>query len=279
MDWAEAYRILGVTDSATEAEIKEQYIYKAQLLHPDKNQDKPEYIRKKAETELALINQAYAFLSNPGNNPYKIPPELSIEPIGIRFKDVIIGERKSTTIMIKNVGGPYTSIWIDNKPAPWLTVIGVKSIGNERLPLEVTLEGTGIGESGKEYFCNLIIKLENETSHTVDQATVKIEMFIKPGLPVSGKNTESKTFAGPVSQSKSNSRLGLGIGAFILNFIAFAALGAVAVYVIYNLLTIDQTVLIIGSIIYALITFGISFNHALSISSKDRPIKTRHKKQ
>ena len=70
MDWIEACQILGVPESATEAEIKEQYIYKAQLLHPDKNQDKPENIRKKAEAELVLVNQAYAIVSNPGNNPF-----------------------------------------------------------------------------------------------------------------------------------------------------------------------------------------------------------------
>ena len=80
MDWAEACRILGVSESATEEDIKEQYFYKAQLLHPDKNQDKPENVQKKAEAELALINQSYAFIKNPVNNPYNPPPQNSGKP-------------------------------------------------------------------------------------------------------------------------------------------------------------------------------------------------------
>jgi hypothetical protein len=86
MDWAEACRTLGVAESATAEEIKEQYLYKAQLLHPDKNQDKPENIRRKAEAELVLINQAFSFLSDPQNNPYRVPPKLAVEPAVIRFK-------------------------------------------------------------------------------------------------------------------------------------------------------------------------------------------------
>ena len=155
MDWAEACRILGVNESATESEIKAQYLYKAQLLHPDKNQDQTENIRHKAEAELSLVNQAFTFLSDSQHNPYKIPPKLAVEPAAIRFKDVNIGERKSTTLIIRNVGGPYTSVWMDNQPAPWLAVTGVKSITSERLPLEVTLESTGMGEPGKHYVCDL----------------------------------------------------------------------------------------------------------------------------
>jgi hypothetical protein len=274
MDWAEASRILGVPESATDTEIKEQYIYKAQLLHPDKNQDKPENIRKKAEAELALVNQAYNFLSNPDNNPYKIPPKLSIEPMGIRFKDVSIGERKTTTILIKNIGGPYTSIWIDNHPAPWLAIIGVKSIGSERLPMEVILEGTGTGEPGQDYSCNLMIKLENENSHTVDQAIVKIELLTSDRSPVSGNVNERKISAEPVAFSKQKNKLGLGIAAFLFNFLAFVAIGAVVVFVIYALMVINQTILIIGSSLYGLIAFGISFNHALTVSSKTGRNKT-----
>jgi hypothetical protein len=67
----------------------------------------------------------------------------------IRFKDVEIGQRKTTTFQINNVGGIYTNIWIDNQPAPWLSVIAAKSTGAEQLPLEVTIECNGVGEEGK----------------------------------------------------------------------------------------------------------------------------------
>lgn len=220
MDWAEACHILGVPESATDIEIKEQYIYKAQLLHPDKNQDKPENIRRKAEAELALVNQAYTFLSNPNNNPYKIPPKLAIEPMAIRFKDVKIGEKKSTTLIIRNVGGPYTSIWIDNQPAPWLAVTGVKSLASERLPLEVTLESTGIGEPGSQYACGLSIKLENEKTHAVDHLTVKIELYTQSDSVV--------TTPQPIRKDK----MGFSLGAFMFNLLAFAIVGIVSVYFI-----------------------------------------------
>jgi hypothetical protein len=284
MDWAEACRILGVPESATDAEIKEQYIYKAQLLHPDKNQDKPENIRQKAEAELALVNQAYAFLSNVNNNPYKIPPKLAVEPMGIRFKDVKIGEKKSTTLIIRNTGGPYTSIWIDNQPAPWLAVTGVKSLTGERLPLEVTLESTGFGEPGSQYSCILSIKLENEKTHSIDQVAIKIELYIhsdaaKVVTPQDDQTSGIKSGAGdlqskPVSQPESKKKRGFSIGTFLFNLLAFAVIGVVLVYFIriffYTFLEFYEMALIIGLIIYSVIAFGLSFNQGFNVSSKPK---------
>jgi hypothetical protein len=278
MDWTEACRILGVSESATEAEIKEQYIYKAQLLHPDKNQDKPENIRKKAEIELALVNQAYTYLINPNNNPYKFPPKLSVEPLRIRFKNVNIGERKTTVITVKNVGGPYTSIWIDNQPAPWLAVTGVKSIGAERLPLEVVIEATGTGQPGNEYASDLVIKLENENSHALDQAAVKVELFTAGRPGASSTEKESRVSPEPETQVKSKNRLGLGIGAFLLDILAFSAIGTVVGFIVYMMFSIDQMILIGALILYALIAFGISFNHALSVGSKTNRNKIKNQK-
>ena len=276
MDWAEACRVLGVPESATEAEIREQYIYKAQLLHPDKNQDKPENIRQKAEAELAIINQAYTFLNNPLNNPYKIPPKLAVEPVRVRFKDVNLGEHKTTTLIIKNIGGPYTSIWIDNHPAPWLTVTGVNSTTGERLPLEVVLEGTGIGEPGRQYVCDLTIKLENENTHTIDQAVVKIELYIKSISPA--------PFAGPEvikPATKSNTvhhdnapqpvlrkKVGFSVRAFLVNLLAFAVIGIVLFYLVRIFLKIDELIFIIALIIYSAIAFGVSFNQGFTVGSK-----------
>jgi hypothetical protein len=273
MDWAEACRVLGVPESATEAEIKEQYIYKAQLLHPDKNQDKPENIRQKAEAELALVNQAYSFLSNPLNNPYKIPPKLAVEPVKIRFKDVNVGEHKTTTLIIRNIGGPYTSIWIDNHPAPWLTVIGVNSITRERLPLEVVLEGVGIGEPGRQYVCDLSIKLENESTHTVDQATVKIELYIKSKsqAPISGTEV---IHPDPPPQPVLRKKAGFSFRAFLVNLLAFAVIGIVLVYLVRTFLKIDELIFIIALIIYSATAFGVSFNQGLSVGSKTKKSKT-----
>jgi hypothetical protein len=288
MDWAEACRILGVPESATDTEIKEQYIYKAQLLHPDKNQDKPENIRKKAEAELALVNQAYSILSNPNNNPFKIPPKLVVEPMRIRFKDVNIGERKSTTLTIRNVGGPYSSVWIDNQPAPWLKVTSVKSITSDRLPLEVTLESTGIGEPGQQYLCNLLIKLENETTHIVDQANVNVELNTQAALSNSSMEKKLKPLAPgspdailrekPASSSMPQKKIGFSAKTFIANILAFGILGIVAVYLIRAFLTINEVAFIVGLICYIGIAFAFSFNHAFTIGSRSEKNQRRNKK-
>jgi len=288
MDWAEACRILGVAESATEQEIKEQYLYKAQLLHPDKNQDKPENIRRKAEAELALVNQAFSFLSNPINNPYRISPKLAVEPAAIRFKDVDVGERKSTTLIIRNVGGPYTSVWMDNQPAPWLTVTGVKSITSERLPLEVTLECTAIGEPGHEYMSDLLIKLENEGTHTVDQAIVKIELLIKSksaetsmagGVTNSATKLSSKPLDNPLSSTSAEKKRGFSVKAFSFNLLAFAIIGVVLAYLANAFLNLNQVVFIIALIIYSTIAFGVSFNQGFTAGAKNAKGRTKEQTQ
>jgi hypothetical protein len=280
MDWKEAAQILGVSESATDAEIKEQYLYKAQLLHPDKNQDKPETVRKKAESEFALINQAYTFLNNPNNNPYKIPPRLAIEPMGIRFKDVKIGEKKRTTLIIRNAGGPYTSIWIDNNPAPWLIIAAVKSITTERLPLEVTLEGTGIGEPDKTYSCDLLIKLENEITHGVDSATVKIELSTISGStePVTGKApaipSKAPDAITPVNQQKVQSEqkksTGFSLGAFLIDIFSFAVIGAIAFFIFNLFFTVNAVYLVWALILYSALALCISIIHGIKVGSKPK---------
>ncbi len=277
MDWAEACHILGVPESATDSEIKEQYIYKAQLLHPDKNQDKPENIRKRAEAELVLVNQAYSFVSNPNNNPYKIPPKLAIEPAAIHFKDVNIGEKRRTTLTVRNIGGPYTSIWIDNQPAPWLTVTGVKSITSERLPLEVALECTGTGEPWTQYACDLAVKLENENSHAIDNAAAKIELLTgdksaefstkKETILSSKKSNGAANWEKP--QPEPENKIGFSPRAFLVNLLAFAVLGAIAYFPINFFFKLEQTMVIIGSIVYAAIAIGVCVNHGINVGSQN----------
>jgi hypothetical protein len=289
MDWMEASRILGVSESATEVEIKEQYFYKAQLLHPDKNGDKPENIRKKAEAELALVNQAYRVLNDPNNNPYKIPPKLAVEPLGIRFKDIEIGEKKGTTLTIRNIGGPYTNIWIDNDPAPWLSITGIKSITNERLPLEVALECIGIGQPGKQYTCNLLIKLENEITHSLDQATVKIELYTRfepaeTGIRKEADATAPKSNIGAAAdksapQNLQTTKLGFSVKAFVVNFIGFAVLGITIGILIRVFLIVNDFYFIIGLIVYVAIAFGFSFNHAITMGSKTEKLKIQNAKR
>ncbi|MCL2707432.1 MAG: J domain-containing protein [Dehalococcoidia bacterium] len=175
MTWENACRTLGISETSTSAEIKEQYLYRVQLLHPDKTLDKPEKIRQKAEEEMARINEAYKFLSNDNNNPCT-PPKLEVAPLAVRFTEMTLNQKKATTIDIKSVGGPYTNCWIDNSPAPWLTVTGVKTITSEALPLLVTIEAQGIPAVIKPERCSILIRLKNEKTGLVTEVAVGVEI-------------------------------------------------------------------------------------------------------
>jgi len=179
MNWEEACQILGIPVTATAAEIQAQYIYKAQLLHPDKTAGLPESVRRKAEEELKRVNSAYTILKDPKNNPQTYPPKLSVSPRYIRFKDIEPNQKKTTIIEIENVGGSYTKFWMDDSPAAWLKVIEVKSTTNDPLPLEVTIEATGGSTLRKQIECSLPIRLENEKTKTKDEITVKIQLQMK----------------------------------------------------------------------------------------------------
>ena len=175
MNWEEACRLLGVPETANKDEIKEQYLYKVQLLHPDKNLNKPDKIVRKAGEELAQVNEAYKFLAEPKNDP-NTPPVLEAAPKHIRFTDVALGEKKTTDIEVENNGGPFTNIWIDSSPEPWLAVSGVKASGSEPLPLTITLEAQGLPEVVDAMECPLRMRLKNEKTGLQDELEVVVEI-------------------------------------------------------------------------------------------------------
>lgn len=56
----EYYEILGISENATESEIKKAYRKKAMEFHPDRNPGNHE-----AEAQFKKINEAYSVLSDP----------------------------------------------------------------------------------------------------------------------------------------------------------------------------------------------------------------------
>ncbi|RJO63021.1 MAG: hypothetical protein C4542_01125 [Dehalococcoidia bacterium] len=179
MTWEEACRILGVPVTAAPAEIKTQWLYKANLFHPDKTANLPESMREKAEDDFKQASAAYDFLKDLKNNPYTTPPKLDIRVRHIRFKDLETGQKKSTSFEIKSTGGPYTRFWIDDAAAPWLRVTDIKSTTNEPLPLEVTVEATGMGQPGQQAQCRLLIRLENEKTKSRDEKVIPVEIVMR----------------------------------------------------------------------------------------------------
>ncbi len=204
MTWEEACRLLGVPENATQAEIKDQYFYKVQLLHPDKNLNKPEKVIQRAGEELALVNEAYKLLSDPKNDPHN-PPKLEVTPRYVRFAGVGLGQKKSTVIEVKNTGGPFTNVWIDNSPAPWLTVTDIKAAGGEPLPLAVTIEALGLPEIILEEESLLRIRLKNEKTQLADELDVGVEI-VPEALPAKLKVKPGKMVFPKLSPGSIHSR-------------------------------------------------------------------------
>ena len=136
-------------------------------------------MRKKAEEDFKQASAAYDFLKAQKNNPYTTPPKLEVSVKQIRFKDLEPGQKKSTSFEIKSTGGPYTKFWIDDAPAPWLRVTDIKSITNEPLPLEVSIEATGMGQPGQQARCRLLIRLENEKTKSKDERVIPVEIVMR----------------------------------------------------------------------------------------------------
>ena len=176
MNWEEACQILGVPVTANEKEIHAQYIYKAQLLHPDKTAGLPETVRQKAEDELKRINAAYNILKDLKGSPQDYPPKITFSPESVNFHGMAPGEKKTATVEINDAGGPYTRFWVDDSPAPWLKVIEARSITGQPLPLEITLEATAPPEPDSKLECTLPVRLENETTGTRDETGIDIEL-------------------------------------------------------------------------------------------------------
>jgi hypothetical protein len=182
MTWEEACQILGVRPNASDDEIRSQYKYKANLLHPDKHTSSPPSVRDKAIEEFKRVGDAFDYLKNSRNRPNNNPPKLHATVSHVRF-NVENGQTKNTTFKVNNTGGSYTSFWMDDSPAQWLKVVEAKSLSDTPLPIEVTLEATGVSVPKGHAECFLPIRIENEPTHAKDEIKLKIEMNLKTSSP------------------------------------------------------------------------------------------------
>ncbi len=257
MNFEEACRILGVPTTADTEEIHAQYIYKAQLLHPDKTTNLPEKVRHKAEEELKRINEAYSVLKNADTPRGDTPPKLSVSPAVVYFKDIAPGEKRTARIKVENIGGPFTRFWTDDEPAPWLKVLEAKSTTASPLPLEITLEATAPGTLEGKARCKLPILLENNEGNMRDQVDVTIELQPTHKNPVFPLKIFGPGLKNPFRKDKTSSPLaekawmpwlktllivlaGYLTGQVLvnlsgINFALFLALGASIIYAIDNL--------------------------------------------
>jgi hypothetical protein len=223
MTWEDACQILGVLQTASAAEIHEQYITKALLLHPDKTSTLPQNVRVKAEEEFKKVNVAHDFLKDPRNKPNNSPLKLHVSLSHVRF-NVDPGQRKSTIFKIYSTGGPFTKFWMDDSPASWLRVAEVKSLTDDPLPMEVTIEATGMGDPSGHFECYLPIRIENEQTKAKDETKLKIELKIKPSggkLGVGGKSKKLEKWLIALLLICALSICGVGISLLVGNLIPF----------------------------------------------------------
>ena len=209
--WEKACFILGVVPESTLAQIHDQYLYKAQLLHPDTNANKPEKVRNRAEEELKLINNAYDFLKKQANksnysatstapkdpsserkasstNYTRYKPRPRADLTLIHFGAIPPGVRKTRTFTMWNDGGPCEKILVNDSPS-WLS-INTTALSPQKLPLqvEVSILGTAWGQT---YSHVIIFKIDEQ------EIRITVEFWTLPN-PINargkkGQNREYKT--------------------------------------------------------------------------------------
>jgi hypothetical protein len=179
MTWEEACSILGVPLIASDNEIKEKWLYWNRILHTDRTINLPQKDRLQAEEQLKKINAAHDFLNILQNRPNNSPPKLHISLSRIHFS-CNPGQKKTTTFTVNNIGGLFSKFWMDDAPTPWLRVVAANSPTDTVLPIEVTIEATGIGYPGSHFDCTLPFRIENEKTKRYSETQLKIELSIKP---------------------------------------------------------------------------------------------------
>jgi len=58
------YAVLGVDEHAGPSELRQAYLLRAQILHPDRHRDAPPAVKAEAEHAMAELNEAWALLGN-----------------------------------------------------------------------------------------------------------------------------------------------------------------------------------------------------------------------
>jgi len=192
------YKILGVDPGASIKQIKESYIYKVNILHPDRLKGMPERVRRLAEEEIKKVNMAYEILGDPlKRQRYDLErfgstdtisdsqrakqsekPQPEIYPEEIHFKNALPYVKQKESFFVRNTGGPFKKVLI-SQPPDWIKVAKTVPLQAQRkLPMQVQIEAIGI-QWGKTYSSQIIVKLDGS------EAKVKVKLSIqnKPRKP------------------------------------------------------------------------------------------------
>ncbi|MCZ6535757.1 MAG: J domain-containing protein [Chloroflexi bacterium] len=180
-NWENYYEILGVDPAASSEEIRAAWRRRAMDLHPDLLRQASEAERHSAEESLKRANRAYEVLRDvEKRRGYHAdwlrstrPPKPVVEPSVIVFHDAAPGKGKTGSFVIRNDGGPYSSIWFSD-PKSWVTVTGYASLEpGDELPLQVEVSASGY-EWGQHYTESIAVRLDGV------EAAVGVELHTKP---------------------------------------------------------------------------------------------------
>lgn len=175
------YDVLGIEPTATSDQIKEAYLYKVNILHPDRLAAMTEKIRRMAEKDLIRVNVAYEVLSDPrrrkeydskrfgaaiskgesiSKTDIKDKPKPEVYPKVIRFEKALPYVKQKASFFIRNIGGPFSKLLLSETP-DWLKITSTQSLQiGSKLPIKVDIEGTGI-KWGKVYSSRISIRLDD----------------------------------------------------------------------------------------------------------------------
>ncbi|NVM23486.1 MAG: DnaJ domain-containing protein [Desulfobacterales bacterium] len=192
-DREDYYATLGVPPDANADQIREAYIYKVNILHPDRLAAMPHRVRHKAEEDLKKVNVAYEVLSKPERRrQYDIErfgvaapvsdrqeikraekPKPEVYPRTVSFDNVLPYVKQQGVFFVRNVGGPYTKVEIGKFPE-WIRLIETTPLqSSSKLPMRVKIEAVGI-RWGAVYSSQVVVRLDgNEAKVEVRLRTQK----------------------------------------------------------------------------------------------------------
>jgi len=197
-DEEDYYEILGIAPDANADQIKEAYIYKVNILHPDRLAGMPERVRRLAEEELKKVNMAYEILtdlskkqrydserfgstdtiSDLQKTKQSEKPQPEVYPEEIYFKNALPYVKQKESFFIRNTGGPYKKVLI-SQPPDWIKVVKTVSLqAQSKLPMQVQIEAIGI-QWGKTYSSQIIVRLDKSEA----RVRVKLSIQNKPRKP------------------------------------------------------------------------------------------------
>lgn len=235
------YQILGVAPEADLESIRSAFRSKAHDYHPDGLGEASEAVRNLAEEQMKAVNRAYETLGESARRrSYDkewvrvfSPPRPEVDPPCISFRDVTPGHLQTSTFVIRNAGGAFTTLRLNN-PDSWVKISGYESLSDtDELPLQVDIEAD-VHEWGTTYVERITVALDQAVAELTVELTTK-EADKSPDWvgPVGGQAPLAIRFArlGPECAEEGAARVLFGfpvLGAIIMGLMgAYAMISTV----------------------------------------------------